>query len=113
MGNQSTLLDVETVQPDIPIEDQINRCRRNIMVHSVVYYVFNDNLISDSEYDFWGQRLIFLQAAYPEASENTPYMLEEFRTFSGTTSGFNLPLEDPWAQRTARWLLHIRNERSK
>lgn len=68
--------------------------------------MYDQNIISDYDYDLWGKRLIFLQANYPTESDNTPFMLEVFRDFSGTTSGFNLPLDDPWGDRTARRLIH-------
>lgn len=93
---------------DIPIEDQINHLRRNIMVHSVLYYRYDQNLKNDYDYDRLGQKLIELQAKYPEASERVPYLLDVFRNYAGTTSGFDLPLDDPYAQRTSLWLLRRR-----
>jgi hypothetical protein len=101
----------EDVQLDFPIEDQINRARRNVLVHSIIYYVYNENIISDYEYDQWGKRLIYLQSRFPLESENTPFLLDIFREFSGTTSGFDLPLKDPYGDRTARWLLEQRDQR--
>jgi hypothetical protein len=90
---------------EIPIEDQINHLRRNVMVHSVLYYRHDRPIKTDHEYDRLGKRLIEMQEKYPEESERVPYLLETFRNFTGTTSGFDLPLDDPYAQRTAWWLL--------
>lgn len=101
------------VQKDIPIEDQINRARRNILVHSILYYKYDENLISDTDYDNWGKRLIFLQERYPVEAQNTPFMVDEFKHFTDTTSGYDLPLDDEWGVRTANWLLRRREEREQ
>lgn len=97
--------ELDEVRTDIPVEDQINRARRCVLVHSIAYYVYDENLISDFHYDQWGKRLMWLQFYFPKSSANTPFMLDIFQNFSGTTSGYDLPLKDPWGDRTTRWLL--------
>ena len=82
--------------------------RRQILFHSVVYYVYDDNLIPDAVYDTWAKELQDLQESHPDISELVPYHLEYFRNFTGTTSGFNLPLNDPRVNKSVKSLLRSR-----
>lgn len=93
---------------DIDIYELINRRRRQILVHSVIYYQMNDNLIADSTWSKWAVELDQLQKQYPEIASKVPYA-EAFKDFD-PSSGFNLPLDDPWAVNTARRLIEYRNQ---
>lgn len=86
--------------------DLMHRRRRQILVHSVIYYRFNDNLISDQTWSKWALELETLQKKYPEIAEMLPWS-DEFRAFDHST-GYNLPLNDPWAIGTARQLLSMK-----
>lgn len=77
------------------IAELLNRRRRQILVHSIIYYKMNDNLISDSTWSAWATELEELQAEYPEIAAKVPYA-KEFKDFDHST-GMNLPLNDPWA----------------
>ena len=44
------------------IAELLNRRRRQILVHSGIYYKMNDNLISDSTWSAWAAELEELQA---------------------------------------------------
>ena len=92
---------------DTDIYELINRRRRQILVHSVIYYQMNDNLIADSTWSKWAVELDRLQKQYPEIASRVPYA-EAFKDFD-PSSGFNLPLDDPWAVNTARRLIEYRN----
>lgn len=92
---------------DIDIYELINRRRRQILVHSVIYYQMNDNLIADNTWSKWAVELDQLQKQYPEIASNVLYA-EAFKDFD-PSSGFNLPLDDPWAVNTARRLIEYRN----
>jgi hypothetical protein len=87
------------------IAELINRRRRQILVHSVIYYKLNTNLISDHTWMKWAQELVSLQQQYPEIAKKCPYSVE-FEGFDGST-GFNLPLADPWAVNKAYQLLEF------
>ncbi len=87
------------------IKELILRRRRQILVHSVIYYRYNENLISDHTWTKWAVELEALQKKYPKEAESTPWN-REFKDFDHST-GYNLPLEDPWANCIARWLLEI------
>ena len=90
------------------IAELLNRRRRQILVHSIIYYKMNDNLISDSTWSAWATELEELQAEYPEIASKVPYA-REFKDFDHST-GMNLPLNDPWAVNKARQLIALKNK---
>lgn len=85
------------------ILELITRRRRQILVHSIIYYELNDNLISDSQWSEWAVELEELQAKYPDISAKAP-LADEFYGFDHST-GQNLPLRDPCSVRKAEQLL--------
>lgn len=87
------------------IRELILRRRRQLLVHSVIYYRFNENLISDQTWSTWAVELEKLQKEYPKEADEVE-LAEAFKNFTHST-GYNLPLEDPWAVGQARWLLSI------
>ena len=93
------------------IAELINRRRRQILVHSCIYYRLNDNIISDHQYDMWSKELAELQAAYPDIAETVPFA-DEFRGFDGS-SGFDLPIHMPYVVGTAEALLREHKNRMK
>lgn len=90
------------------IEELINRRRRQVLVHSIIYYRMNDNIISDSQWSAWAKELYDLQKQYPEIAMRCIFA-KEYRDFDPST-GFNLPLEDLWAVNKARQLLYLRDK---
>lgn len=74
------------------IEELIHRRRRQILIHSYLYYSMNTNLIDDHTYDLWTKQLAELQHQYPNESRNVSFYYEEFDGFTGET-GFHLPKE--------------------
>ena len=98
----------ETMTRD-EIAELINRRRRQVLVHSVIYYRLNDNLISDSQWSEWANELYELQKQYPEIAVTCVYA-KDFRGFDPST-GFNLPLEDIWAVSKAQQLLNWRDKK--
>ena len=87
---------------------KINQRRRQVLVHSVIYYTFDESIISDATWTRWATELEELQNAYPEIAEQCVYA-DEFRGFDHS-SGFNLPLHDEWATRKAMQLLKWRKK---
>lgn len=94
--------------PKQAITELINRLRRTILVHSVIYYELNDSIISDHRWSEWAMKLVELQNEYPDIAARCVYA-EAFKDFDGST-GFNLPLDDPWANHKARQLLSWRQK---
>lgn len=85
----------------------INRRRRQILVHSIIYYRHNTSIIDDATWTKWALELVELQKQYPEIAREAPYA-EEFKNFDGST-GFDLPLDDPWGNNKAMYLMKINN----
>ena len=93
------------------IAELINRRRRQVLVHSCIYYRLNENIISDHQYDVWSKELAELQQAYPEIAESVPFA-DDFRGFDGS-SGFDLPIHTPYVVGTAEMLLREHKRRMK
>lgn len=74
------------------IAAKIQQRRYQMLVHSLLYYELNINLVSDSKWSEWAEELVQLQKQYPEISE-TVIFSEAFKTFDGST-GFDLPFRD-------------------
>lgn len=86
----------------------IEKRRRQVLVNSVVYYRFGDNLISDETWIQWAVELEELQRKYPDIAKKVWYA-EVFEGFDHST-GQNLPLDDPWAVNKAWHLLEYRRQ---
>lgn len=95
----------------LPIEDiasLINRRRRQILVHSALYYRFNTNIIDDHTYDQWSKELAELQTQYPEIAKKCVYA-KEYAEFDGST-GYFLPISNPEVVSSANKLLHYHKQ---
>ena len=88
------------------IAEKISRRRRQILIHSIIYYKLNDNLISDDTWLKWAAELDYLQKKYPDIAATCVYA-KDFADFDKST-GFNLPLDDSWAYEKALYLLRTR-----
>lgn len=93
------------------VASRIERRRRQVLVHSILYYRLDASLIPDATYDAWAQELIALQRQYPEVSEVVDYMRDAFRDFTSST-GYDLPLDDERANAVAQDLLLYRERPS-
>lgn len=91
------------------IKSEILRRRKQILVHSCLYYQFNTNLIEDWRYDKIARRLAELQIAYPDISDNLGYHDKEFKGFGldHCYSGFNLPRSSPEVVAATQRLIYI------
>lgn len=89
----------------------IERRRRQILVNSVVYYRFGDNLVTDEQWTRWAVELEGLQQQHPDIADRVWYA-EAFKDFDHST-GQNLPLDDPWAVNKAWQLLRYRQKADK
>lgn len=86
----------------------INRRERQILVHACCYYRFNENLISDYQYDAWGLELIDLMEKYPLEFKASEYYDEFIRYCDGgTPSAFNLHYTLPNIQNRAGHLINL------
>lgn len=95
--------------PDI--RAKIEQRRRQILVHSIIYYVLNDSIISDYDWSRWASELAELQSQYPEIASSCVYS-EAFANFDPST-GYNLPLDDEWGNYKAVQLLNYRDRKER
>ena len=91
------------------IIELINRRKRQILVHSFLYYQMNTSVISDYTFDMWSKELATLLQDYPEESKQTVYY-EEFKEFDGS-SGYDLPFYYPSVQQAGTALLNYRKKK--
>ena len=70
------------------ISTLIKRRRRQILVHSFIYYELNQNIISDNQWSEWATELEDLQSKYPDIADKTEYAAV-FQGFDHST-GANL-----------------------
>lgn len=89
------------------VAELIHRRRRQVLVHSIIYYRLDTSILSDSQFDNWARELAQLQKDHPEVSESVEYMRDEFRDFAGET-GHHLPLMDERASNIANLLLGLK-----
>ena len=73
---------------DTQISALIKKRRRQILVHSFIYYELNENLISDTQWSDWAIELEKLQADYPDVASKVEYA-DVFKGFDHST-GANL-----------------------
>lgn len=67
----------------------INRRRRQMHVHSILYYHFDSPIIDDATFDRWAKELVELQKKYPKSVEEG-YRPDLFADWTGET-GYHLP----------------------
>ena len=79
---------------------------RQILVHSCIYYRFNNNIVPDHVYDGWGRELIQMIEEHPDWLDQLEWG-EAFKDYTETASGFNLPYNDPRIVDRANHLLKI------
>lgn len=97
------------VMSDEAVYELINRRRRQVLVHSIIYYKMNENIVPDNVWASWAVELEELQQRYPEIAAKAPYA-EGFEDFDHS-SGYDLPLNDPLAVSVARYILRLHKQR--
>ena len=85
------------------ISELIKRRRLQILIHSCIYYEFNQNLITDIQWSTWALELEQLQAKYPDIAKQVVWA-DAFKGFNHST-GYNLPLRDPWIMGRTKWIM--------
>ncbi len=88
---------------------EIKMLRRQMLVHSCIYYELNDNLISDHEWSARAKRLAWMQDRVKARTGNCDvgFFDAEFADWDGS-SGFKLPHRHPWVLDKAEYLLEKR-----
>jgi NAD-dependent DNA ligase len=91
------------------IKELINRRRRQILVHSYLYYRRNTNIIDDYTFDKWSKELADLQEKHPAIAAECVYA-EAFKEFDGS-SGYDLPTHEPDVMSSGEKLLIAHEKR--
>ena len=94
----------------IKIYELIQRRRLQLLVWSRLYYEMDESVVDDHTFNEKAQELADLQQKYPEISKIVAYA-EEFEDWDGST-GYHLPLRDPWVCSKANQILRNHNRRN-
>lgn len=89
----------------------IKRRRYQLLVHSRLYYIDDQPIVSDHQWQAWADELTQLQTKHPELCQLDFYD-KEFSDWNGDT-GFHLPLYDPRVMATALYVQRLHEERSQ
>ena len=92
---------------ELKIAEKIQQRRLQMIVHSAIYYILNDNIVSDSKWSQWGRELKDLQEKYPDIA-NKVIFAGAFKDWDAST-GFNLPIHDDWVTKRAIQLLNSKS----
>lgn len=87
--------------PGIAVEEFIHRRRRQLIIHSIIYYRFDENIVSDDAWQIWADELAKVQNHYPSCCKIGFYD-DDFKDWTGAT-GHDLDLYT--LESTARALL--------
>ena len=107
-----TVVEERPITYDDLIAAKIQQRRYQILVHSLLYYELDINLVEDNKWAEWGKELVELQASHPDVSSRVIFA-EAFKGFDAST-GFNLPYRDEQVVTIAHRLLqHERTAESR
>jgi NAD-dependent DNA ligase len=87
-----------------PILDKINQRQRQIILHSVLYYQFDTNKVSDATWNRWAKELVQLQEDYPSLTEQSGFYMT-MKDFDAST-GFHLA-DNAWGVQKALYIMNI------
>ena len=94
------------------IQSKIRQRRSQMLVHSYIYYVLDDNIVSDDKWQQWANELRDLQNEYPEYCKIN-FFDREFSDWNGDT-GAMLPLKNTYVINKANYIYNlVKNEEIK
>lgn len=93
------------------IAAKISQRRRQVLVHSIIYYRFDENIVPDHKWMQWAQELVALQQEHPALAAQCP-LAKEFEGWTGE-SGFQLPMADPYWVGRAQWLIEVEKRKRR
>ena len=106
MADLSAWLDDDPMVNEVQtLSEKIRQRRIQMLVHSYLYYVLDENVISDGKWQEWADELTELQ----KQKKTIGFYDKEFSDWTGAT-GTHLPFE-PWVIQRAKALL--RDKESK
>ena len=86
------------------IKERILRLRRNMLIHSYLYYSLDKPLVSDELWQRWANELVDLQNIH---GTDFDYYDNDFEDWDGST-GYHLP-SDSWICSKGKYLINICN----
>ena len=92
---------------NLKIAELIQQRRYQMLVHSCIYYVLNDNIIDDRQWDEWAKELKALQEQYSEIAQQVT-LNEYFNDWDASTGEF-LPIRETWVIDLAKYVLRLQN----
>lgn len=81
------------------VKERVEYLRKKLLVHSIIYYRLNESIVTDNKWAEWAVELERLTRDYPHIARNA-FLADGFKNFDHST-GYNLPLETPWAVQKA------------
>ena len=85
------------------LKSLIERRQRQVLVHSIIYYKYNQNIISDYTWSKLAKELYDMQKANPDVAKETEFY-DIFEDFDYST-GSNLPMDHEWGNSIALRLM--------
>jgi NAD-dependent DNA ligase len=64
---------VKTKMTQKEAEELLKRRRKQCIVHRILYYVYNNSIVPDHQYDKWERELRDMCEQYPALSRKIPY----------------------------------------
>jgi hypothetical protein len=83
------------------LSEKIRQRRSQMLIHSYLYYVMDENTIDDSKWQQWADELVELQ----KQKKTIGFYDKEFADWNGST-GMHLP-RDAWIKKRAEALLTV------
>lgn len=94
------------------VQSKIRQRRSQMLVHSYIYYVLDDNIVSDDDWQRWANELRDLQNQYPEYCKIN-FFDKEFSDWNGDT-GAMLPLRNSYVVNKSLYIYNlVKNEKSE
>lgn len=87
------------------IGEKIKQRRSQMLIHSCLYYEMNESIVDDHTWQKWANELAELQKNHPDEC-NMDFYDEHFKDWDGS-SGYHLPLRDPWVYGKAKYILEL------
>lgn len=96
---------------DGAIKELIQRRRRQLLVHSCIYYAYNESLVTDAQWAKWAVELEQLQKDYPALAAEVRWA-DAFKNFDHST-GYDLPYDQPGIRAKAVFLMRLHDAMQK
>ena len=84
------------------LSEKIRQRRTQMLIHSYLYYVMDENVVDDGKWQEWADELVELQ----KQKKDIGFYDETFADWSGAT-GTHLPF-DPWVIKRAKILINAK-----